>query len=317
MRKNRKRITVLLVLFLSLILSPSRAAVRAAGPIDPERPVTVTLSYAHEGRAIPGALFSIYQVGTVDAYGRISRVGPFAGYPVDTEGLDRKGWNDLALTLLGYVQRDGVAALDSGKTGSDGRLRFPTGSSELKPGLYLVGGSACTLDHEIYTSAPFMVFLPGEDQAGNSWQYDVTVSPKYEHQPETVERKVLKIWEDRGYEQKRPSEVTVQLLRDGVVFDTVKLTKENNWRHTWKDLPAKHTWTIAERAPEGYTVQVGRSGITYTIRNTYVPPTPPPTVPPKKPPQIPKTGQLWWPVPVLAVLGCLFVILGLLKRKYA
>ena len=118
----------------------------------------------------------------------------------------------------------------------------------------------------------------------------------------------MKIWEDRGYEQKRPSEVTMQLLRDGVVFDTVKLTKENNWRHTWKDLPAKHTWTIAERAPEGYTVQVGRSGITYTIRNTYVPPTPPPTVPPKKLPQIPKTGQLWWPVPVLAVLGCLFVI---------
>lgn len=322
LRKKRRpalRRFLSLLALLSLLAAPALpgVSVRAAGPIEPDRPVTLTLACTHEGRAIPDAAFSVYRVGAVDAYGRIRRVGPFAGYPVDTEGLDQKGWNALALTLSGYVQRDGVPALDSGRTGTDGRLRFPTGSTEMKPGLYLVTGAACTVDHEICTPSPFMVFLPGADQAGNSWQYDVTVNPKYAVQPETVTRKVLKIWEDRGYEEKRPKSLTVELLRDGEVFDRVALTEQNNWRHTWSGLSGRHSWTVSEQAPAGYRVKVERTGITFTIRNTYVPPAPPPTTPPKKPPQIPKTGQLWWPVPVLSVLGLLFVILGLLKRKCA
>lgn len=203
--------------------------------------MTLTLACTHEGRAIPDAAFSVYRVGAVDAYGRIRRVGPFAGYPVDTEGLDQKGWNTLALTLSGYVQRDGVPALDSGRTGTDGYLRFPTASASMQPGRYLVAGEAYTADHTVYTPSPFMVFLPGSDQDSNSWQYDVTVNPKHTVQPEAVTRKVLKIWSDRGYEDKRPKSLTVELLRDGSVFDRVELTAENSWRHTWSGLSGRHS----------------------------------------------------------------------------
>ena len=33
------------------------------------------------------------------------------------------------------------------------------------------------------------------------------------------------------------------------------------------------------------------------------------------PPVIPQTGQLWWPVPVLGILGLDFLALGLVLRK--
>ena len=43
---------------------------------------------------------------------------------------------------------------------------------------------------------------------------------------------------------------------------------------------------------------------------------PTPSTPPNKPgsPRLPQTGQLWWPVPVLAVLGLAFVAAGWKRR---
>lgn len=49
----------------------------------------------------------------------------------------------------------------------------------------------------------------------------------------------------------------------------------------------------------------------------YTPPTTPPT-PPGKPPKgkLPQTGQLWWPVPVMAIAGTVLIAAGLrAKRK--
>jgi hypothetical protein len=41
-------------------------------------------------------------------------------------------------------------------------------------------------------------------------------------------------------------------------------------------------------------------------------PAPPPPPPPPPPPEIPPTGQLNWPVPVMASLGGLLLVLGLI-----
>ena len=40
-------------------------------------------------------------------------------------------------------------------------------------------------------------------------------------------------------------------------------------------------------------------------------PTPPPPPPPPPPPDLPQTGQLNWPIPVMAIAGALLVILGI------
>lgn len=269
--------------------------------------MTLTIENTYEGKALPGAAFALYQAGTVDAYGKITLTGPFASYPVSTEGLDLDGWNALALTLSGYVQRDQLPARDRGVTGADGQLRFPTAPSvPMKPGLYLVIGTPCTVDHHIYTAAPFLVFLPEEDVAHNTWNYDGTARPKNERQEETLSRGVVKVWEDANRADQRPDAITVRLLKDGTVYDTVTLTRENGWRHAWDGLPARFTWTVAEQEVPGYTVRVEQEGDTYTVTNTALPADPPP---------IPRTGQLWWPVPLLGGAGLLLLLSGTLKRR--
>ncbi|MBR6407769.1 MAG: Cna B-type domain-containing protein [Clostridia bacterium] len=124
----------------------------------------------------------------------------------------------------------------------------------------------------------------------------------------TVE--VEKVWNDKGFENKRPTGVEVQLLCDGQVYDTVVLKASNKWTYSWPDLEEGHDWTVKEKSkPAGYTATITQKGSKFTISNAYTP------LPPVEP-ELPQTGQLWWPVPVLLCLGLAFCAAGyILKRK--
>ena len=160
--------------------------------------------------------------------------------------------------------------------------------------------------------------LPAADPTSGAWLSDALALPKTERSVipasgDTVTRKVLKIWNDAACETSRPAQITVQLLQNGVLYDTVTLCPANNWRYTWEDLPAENEWTMAEQVVPGYTALVAQKGITFTVTNTAVTsPTSPDT---PSLPVLPQTGQLWWPVPVLAGIGLLLLVLGLMRRK--
>jgi tetratricopeptide (TPR) repeat protein len=153
------------------------------------------------------------------------------------------------------------------------------------------------------------------DEQGNLI-YDVVANPKYETRPDKPDGefttcKVLKSWKNDSA-AKRPKSITVYLLRDGEVFDTVILNSANNWRYTWDKLDSSYKWTVAEKVPDNYTVTITKEGVTYLITNTGK------DEPPKKeekPPKLPQTGQLWWPVPILAVLGLMFILIGCIRRR--
>ena len=95
--------------------------------------------------------------------------------------------------------------------------------------------------------------------------------------PETTSISVRKVWDDTGLI--RPTEITVDLLRNGVVDQTVVLNQANNWQYAWTELVADAVWTVTESAvPEGYVVSYHTEGSETVITNTeiQVPPTPPP-----------------------------------------
>lgn len=294
-----------------------------------------------------GISFRLYRVADISPSGTLSLTGGFEKYNVSFVDLDSTGWRDLAATLDGYIRRDNLTPVDSKVTDSSGKLTF----SECATGLYLVTWDRHTTGGYTYTPQPFLVSLPGLD-ADDSWSYTVDAAPKYDRdkvpdgspdEPDTVNRKVLKVWKDGGSDDARPGSVTVQLLRDGKVYQEVTLSAANNWSHIWNDLDAGHTWQVVEKdVPDGYTVSVGRSGITFTVTNTLTPPPTPdepddpdtPNVPdtpdtpdePDEPdtpdtpddpdePDIPQTGQLWWPVPLLACGGMGLFLTGWQKRR--
>lgn len=318
--KRMKKLCKRMIPFLlAMLLS---ATVLAAGSIDLNREVNLTISYQDGKTPLAGAVFDIYLVASVDETGELTATDAFRQFNVEIRGENDAAWRTLACTLEGYVLRDGLAPTDSGKTDRNGKLRFPTGSKKLTPGLYLVLGYRHTQDGRRYDPMPFMVMLPALDTETNEWRYDVAVNPKHDSSeipdtPSTIIRKVLKVWDDADSSD-RPAEVVVQLLQDGKVYDTVILHAGNNWRYTWSDLDDSHTWTVVEKACRGYTVQVEQDGITFVITNTRktdVPDKPTPSTPEPTSPTLPQTGQLWWPVPFLVMGGLLLLAAGLFSRR--
>lgn len=130
------------------------------------------------------------------------------------------------------------------------------------------------------------------------------------YHPQKTDYTVQKVWEDTGYEGRRPKTVTVTLLRNGSEYDTCTLSAENSWQHTWTNLPKldetdgqENRWSIRETPVKDYTAKVTQNGTTFVLTNRY------------KAPELPRTGQLWWPVPVLAAAGLLALLASLLTRK--
>lgn len=310
-----KRFVGALLAAMVILLLPSQAL--AAEDIDPDRAVSLTISYEENKVPLVGAEFSLYLVAAMDETGELTTTDAFSQFDVDISGKNDAAWKDLTSTLAAYAL--GTTPTDSGSTDSQGQLVFPTLGGQLEQGLYLILGSPHTQDDMVYDALPFLVLMPSFDKAANAWEYSMTASPKHEfHQKpadeDTVSRRVLKVWKDAGYEAYRPQSVIIQLLQDGKVFDTVTLSDTNGWGYTWEKLEAKHTWSVIELVPAGYTVQITQEGITSVVTNTY--PTDEssgPDIPDVT--KLPQTGQLWWPVPLLLSLGLLFIVAGLLTRR--
>lgn len=274
-----RRIIKISALFLSvlLFLSLMPTMAFAAGPIDTDQPVKLTISYKDGTKAISGAHFSLYKVADVDEYARMTLTSQFDSYKntvsslSNLDNLTQEQWHGLASTLKGYVQRDAISVTAQGNTNKEGNLVF----SDLRVGLYLVlGGSVTTSDYYTYTAVPFMIYLPGEDTDNNDWDYEVEAAPKYtkNYTPHFITRKVIKEWDDKGYESIRPKEVIVQLLKDGKLYETQTLNKDNNWRYTWDKLDSDCEWDVVEKEIEGYAVSKTLTGITFTITNKYIVP---------------------------------------------
>ena len=294
----------LAALLLLALMTPVSAA-------DPEGKLAIHCEL--EQSVIPSVPFSVYYVGSITG-SSITTQGAFASMTLDADALDTDGWAGKALAAKGLVLTNHVSPNYSGKSDSSGELLF----DHLTPGLYLVIGETATIDNYIYTSAPFFVAIPNRNPETGEFIYEQSVNAKFKRESapveQTVTRKVLKIWDDEGSEDKRPKEVTVRLFCDEKEYDKVVLNDANNWRYTWEELPAGHDWLVAEDPVLDYSTSIELQGITFTIKNSRIQINPP-VIPPETPPEIPRTGLYWWPVLVLAVVGLLFLTAGLLRRR--
>ncbi len=280
------------------------------------------ITYEYKETPFAGVQFDIYQVGEVTSDSKMNLVGKYEKYPVELNNLTNDEFQNACNTLYDYIQLEQLIPEYTMTTDENGSA-FLNGLPEA---LYLVAGQSHQEGESTYVTNPQFVTLP---YAGNTF---VTLQPKAsveEPEKEPITVKVLKKWLDEGYENHRPNALKVHLLKDGEVYETVTLTQENNWRYTWENLDGAGNWSVVEEVPENYTVVVQQEGITFVVSNTYVEPSPTPTPEvtpsvtptvtptptPEEPPKIPQTGLLWWPVPVLAVIGVVLIALGCICRR--
>lgn len=110
---------------------------------------------------------------------------------------------------------------------------------------------------------------------------DATVTVTNTYTKDTTSVTVTKEWNDNLVKALRPESVTVQLMKNDVPVDgaLVVLDDNNQWSHTWTDLPmyndtgSKITYSVKEvNVPAGYTVAVNPVATaatpTFTITNT-------------------------------------------------
>lgn len=224
------------------------------------------------------------------------------------EQLTADKWRTLSKTLEGYVYSQALEKDFSKVTDEDGRI-----VCAVEEGLYLLVAEGKVYGSNLYIPSANLVALPNRDVDGQ-WQnqvvldYSSKVDIKTLNEPYTVH----KIWvNDENSNHDRPESIVVDLYMDNQYepYDTVTLNTENNWQYTWKELPAGHKWTASEReVPQHYEVSVDTDGNIIFITNEY-------TGPDVPPPDIPQTGQLWWPVPLLAILGTVFFAIGWARRR--
>lgn len=302
-----------------VISSISTNAFAVSGKIDPERESSLEIIFREGEKNLSGAEFSVYLVANITENGKFAVTEEFKNFNVNITGKNDEAWRELASALEGFVYQNGSVPAAKGKTDSEGILVL----AGLKPGLYLVIGDPVSIDGYTYFAETAIIQIPALDSENNIWNYDVSIKPKHSSVPDGsadsfISRKVLKIWDDKGYEFLHPKEITVYLFCDGELYDTVKLSKDSNWRHTWEKLDEGHRWTVSEKVPEGYTVRITKEGITFVIENSIEKPKP--SEKPESPkdpdePKLPQTGQLWWPVPALLGTGLLFVAAGIFRRR--
>ena len=302
-----------------------------ADAIDPDAESSLTISWkpnaASTGETgFAGTPFRAYRVADVNSTVEFTPTEKFQKYGINLSGLSAQEWLALAVQLAGNAERDSILPDSAGLLGEDGTLTFPGIN---RTGLYLVVGEKYEEKDKIYSPQAALVSVPDQSGEEGSWNYHVTSSLKYFESGKVLNLKVTKIWADAGYSSYRPTSVTVRILCDGEKFADVLLNAANNWTWTLENVDPARNWDVQELsniAP--YTTTYKRYDYdiltSFYITNTraYSP------VTPVSPLSfggyvrgvgiggrfLPQTGMLWWPVPILGVLGIACVLIGLKKR---
>lgn len=317
-------------LILALLIAVLPTAAYAAGAIDTGRDVSLTL----ECPELSGLNVRLYHVADVDAYGRLTVREGFEKYNLTlVTGKDDDAWRNIAAALAGSVLKDNVTP-DAKGTVTGGSVKF-TG---IPQGLYLVTAPRHQKDGKYYDMQPFLVTLPSENAETNAWDYAVTAKPKFDQStiPSVPSSSKISITVTKGWSDEdnrygiRPVSVTVTLMQGDKAYDTVVLSADNSWKHTWTGLDPSYAYTVAETPVEGYTTLAERNGYEFAVINKFsdtIDPEPSgddefpgdddstgPT-PSGDEDALPQTGQLWWPVPLLLAAGLALICAGLARRR--
>ena len=284
---GRKIVSVFLIVWV-LSMMPMMAF---AQDFDPNRvgSISVTLMDQDDKTPISGAELSLYYVATVSLNSSNNLSYTFAnGFKDCSCALDDSA---LSEKLDAFVKDYSVSA-EKLVTDAHGSVVF----TNLPLGLYFVQQTNNVAGYAPCTS--FLVTVPNHSDDG--CVYDVNASPKTDV-AKLTDVTIKKVWNTDAV-TKTADSVTIQLLRNGFVVETATLSAQNNWQVMYPDMPESDVYSVVEvDIPEGFTATYSQSGYVFTVTNTA---------------SLIETGQLIWPIPVLAMVGlCLIAVGTIVLRK--
>lgn len=290
-----KRIKILL-LSLIMLFSVDNIYALSSNVVDfnHKGSIQITLYEKNDNEKIEGAELTIYKVADArekDHNLVFEYVKELEECPVSLEDLE-------SATVSSEIEKcipndmDGIVKV----TDSDGSVKY----EDLDLGLYLVKQTNKVEGFSKIDS--FLVMIP--KVIDNKWVYDVEATPKTDI-IRVINIDVKKVWNtstsNTNHTINIPKSITVELLLNDEVIDTITLSKENDWKYTWVDLEKSDMYTVREKnVPKGYTVTYQKEDNSFIVTNTS---------------SLVQTGQMLWIVLLVGMIGVLFVIISLVYDR--
>lgn len=175
-----KRITAFAAIVLALAaLFPVHAA--AAGAIETERPVSLTISHSYNGQKLKNVTFKLYQVADVNACGELDVLPEFSAYAaeLDIRGKNDDAWREITQKLEDDILAGKIKGIKPIQLVTDKEgVAKSSGDAPLKQGLYLILSTSTKVSSSVYSTAPFMVMLPNQGLEKNEWVYELAINTK-------------------------------------------------------------------------------------------------------------------------------------------
>lgn len=253
--------------------------------------ISIDLIDDDTSRPISGVSVSIYKIANVSEknHNLYYEYESDVDCTVDINKLDNENiTNEIESCIL---NKDATSTQISD---SKGHIEF----RNLDLGIYLIKHTDNVSDG--YTFNTFLLNIPMV--VDNKFEYDINTTPKIEL-TKLFDITVYKIW-NNPKNNNIPSKVTIELIKNDIVIDTVELNKESNWSYTWKDMEMSDLYSVKEiNVPKDYKVsyRVENNNVFY-VTNTST---------------LIETGLQLWLIELLSILGVTFILVGyLLNRNY-
>ncbi len=264
--------------------------------------------------------WELYRVGSREGNTFVPE-GGFASYSVIIDDFSPEAMAAFAETYENIALTDeNIDPIRSGATDEEGTLVFDA----LENGLYLVCGTTLKVDNGYYIPSSLLFEISSENIT-----MDWDAYPKIEYHTNSeleVIYTVKKVWLNENGELRDPAaEITVEIYRDLELYETVVLSDANDWTYEWKDLDYYDFRVVETVIPEGYRVEYVSNETQYLIKNIYQDTDTTTSVPQDttttettttlittatEDERLPQTGQLWWPVILLALGGLVLIAMG-------
>ena len=326
-RKNRIYSVLLSLLCIVMLFASVMPYSRAA-----DTKASVTIVCEQESVKVSDMSWKIYKIGE-RREGNFVLTGEYSRYPIDMTALDTDNVRGIAQALESFIIGDSIKADAEGVTDISGTAVF----SGLDRGLYLAVAKRVRKEPLTYIATPLLFEIKEDGSAEEAFPKIYSVITL---QGEAASYTVKKVWVDNDDSyMARPVNVTVDLFRDGELYDTVVLDESTDWQHRWNTLDLDAEWRVVERnIPVKYAVLVDYNSKQFLIKNSYAPDliidggryttattavttssvstsTVTASATTASNTGIPQTGQLWWPVIPLVLGGMALICIGLLLGR--
>lgn len=277
----------------------------AVEPIDASRECTLTINYFNSETSFADFDLAVYHVASVSADMQYTLTDTFMTTALVLNGIvSDSEWGTVRTTFESFVDANHPEPTAQKKS-AGGSVTF----EGLTPGLYFIMPMSLDGNGILYYFDSALIAVPGLDENGR-WVYDVTANPKPKASLSSNKDsyKVVKLWRDVGNEHKRPTEITVDILRNGKTVKTVVLSAQNNWSFSWDAANKTDRWQVAEKdVPDGYVMTVDKHNVTFSIVNTDPDaPNPPPTG---------DTFEAGFYIALMCISGIVLIIVGTAMKK--